>query len=521
MLGTDLWGDALDMALRAGGYVDDPEDETAVRFEKPGDLAKALWPGTVQTPALDLIDEELISALETPDARVAITMPPQEGKSTRVTITGPLFYLMRNPDWRIVIASYQQDLANEFGYAIRSAIQDNQGEDGTLDLGLRIRPDHGAVRNWKLLGYNGGIRVAGVGGGVTGRPADALFIDDPISNMEQAESKRYRDRVWNFWTAVGSTRLAPGAPVFVVLTRWHHDDLIGRLKAGEDGHLWKVINIPAQADHDPDKGEEDPLGREPGVYLQSARKRTPKDWDAIKIRVGPRVWNALYQGRPTAVRGGIFTSDWEEYDEPFWMERKDGSKFIPGLAWPEWEVAQSWDMAFKDLDSSDYVVGQVWVRKGVRAFLVHQVRRRMNFTETCEAVEEVTALWPQAVQKFVEDKANGTAVINALQKRIPGFIPIEPEGSKFARASAISPLSHSGNIVLPAPLGSDGLPFAPWIVDFKEECRDFPNGANDDQVDAMSQAVNRILLMPLMEESVVEPEEFTEHDARGWSISPV
>jgi predicted phage terminase large subunit-like protein len=339
--------------------------------------------------------------------------------------------------------------------------------------------------------------------------------------MEQAESIKYRDRAWNFWLSVGGPRLAKGAPVIVILTRWHHDDLVGRLKAAEDGDKWRVLNIPAEADHDPLKGEADPLDREPGEFLISARGRTEEDWEAIKIRSGPRVWNALYQGRPTPLRGGIFCDDWPEFDTPVWVERRDGSFWIPGLRWPDLELVQSWDFAFKDLESSDYVVGQVWLRRGVECLLVDQIRDRLSFTKTLDAFEEMTARWPQATQKFIEDKANGPAVINSLRKKIGGIIPIEPEGSKYARASAISPFTHAGNIILPAPLSADGKPFAPWVGVFKQEARDFPNGANDDQIDAMSQALNRLLLNPLIDQGIIEPDEFRAQEERGWTISPV
>jgi predicted phage terminase large subunit-like protein len=497
-------------------------EEVQPRFPTPGALAAALYPATVQTPALQAIDEAVKWAYETPDARLIISMPPQEGKSTRVTICGALWFLIQDPDLRVAIASYNQDLANEFGRFIRDHISTNSGQDDSLDLGLRIRPDNGAVSSWRLNHEHiGGVRSVGLASGLTGRPADALFIDDPIANMEQAESIKYRERAWNFWLTVGSTRLAKGAPVIVILTRWHHDDLAGRLVAAEDGHKWRVLNIPAQADHKLEEGEADPLGREPGEYMVSARGRTPADWDAIKIRSGPRVWSALYQGHPSPLRGGIFCDDWPEYDTPIWAVRKDGSRWVPGLRWPDMEICQSWDMAFKDLKTSDWVVGQVWLRRGVDCFLLDQVRGRMSFTKTIEAFEEMTAKWPQAVQKFIEDKANGPAVISALKRKIPGMIPIEPEGSKYARAVAISPFTHSSNVILPAPLAADGTPFAPWVSEFKHECQDFPNGANDDQVDAMSQALNRLLLAPLLEEGIIEPDEFTSREARGWSISPV
>jgi len=189
---------------------------------------------------------------------------------------------------------------------------------------------------------------------------------------------------------------------------------------------------------------------------------------------------------------------------------------VPGIGRDDHELVQSWDLAFKGTDTSDFVVGQVWLRIGQNAYLLDQVRRRMNFNESCEAIKALSAKWPQALAKYVEDKANGPALINALQSTVPGLIPIEPEGSKYARISAVSPLAWSGNVQLPS------ASFAPWIDEFLMEALSFPSGANDDQLDTFSQAVNQLLLRPLMNNGrIIEPDVYDEYNAQGWSISPV
>ena len=397
----------------------------------------------------------------------------------------PLWMLRRDPDLRIAIVSYGQDLADEFGRNIRNLIQTNSGDDGTLDLGLRIAPDNGAASRWRVAGRRGGIRSVGFGAGLTGRPADALFLDDPIKDAKQADSPTWREAVWKFWQSVGNTRLAPGAPVVVVLTRWHEDDLAGRMLAAEDGHRWRVINIPAQADHDPNKGQVDILGREPGQFLESARRRTVVQWEQIKTASGERVWNSLYQGRPSPGTGLIFRREWwKYYDIPQWIVEDDGS--CRALSFDE--VIQSWDMAFKDTDGSDYVVGQVWGRRGVDAYLLDQVRGRFSFVESCNRVRALSAKWPQAHAKLVEDKANGPAVISQLRAIVGGLIAVEPDGSKLARASAVSPFVQAGNVWVPS------VELAPWVDGYIEEHASFPMAAHDDQVDTTSQALNRLLL---------------------------
>jgi predicted phage terminase large subunit-like protein len=481
----------------------------AAKWSTPGQMAQATNAKTIQTPALDLIDAALVEAFNTPDSRLIVCMAPQEGKSVRVANDFPIWALTQNPDLRIVTASYAQNLANRNGRAIRNRIQT------TPALDLTIAQDNGAVHEWTLAGHQGGVLSVGIGAGVTGRPADMMIIDDPIKDRKEADSETYRDNVWDWWTDAASARLAPGAPVIVILTRWHQDDLAGRLTERDKEASWKVLNIPAQADHRPEKGETDPLGRKPGEFMVSARGRSLKQWLMRKATAGARTWASLYQGRPSPDSGGVFPQEWARYSQPMWIDHHDGSRRVPGIGRDDHELVQSWDLAFKDTKSSDYVVGQVWLRVGNTAYLLDQVRARLNFTATCQAIEAMSAKWPQAVAKFVEDKANGPAVMNALSKKVFGMIPIEPEGSKYARASAISPLTESGNVILPS------AELLPNVEDLIEEARNFPNSAHDDTIDALSQAINRLLLMPTTAaDDLIEPDEYEEADLRGYAITP-
>lgn len=483
----------------------EPERAEARRWETPGILAHDFEPRTVQTPALDLIDAELVRLADTPDGRLIISMPPQEGKSSRVGKWFPAWTLKHKPDTRIVAASYGQALARRNGRAIRDVITYNP------TLGMRIREDVSAQHEWQLEGHEGGVYAVGIGGALTGRPADLAIIDDPIKDRKEAESAAFRQHVWDWWTDVVATRLAPGAPVVLILTRWHDDDLAARLLAAEDGHLWRVLNIPAQADHDPAKGETDPLGRQPGEFLASARGRTVAQWEAIKVRSGARTWASLYQGRPSPAIGDLFHREWwKQYDSPMWTVRNDGAHLAIGAD----EVITSWDMAFKASDTSDYVCGQVWGRWGMRAYLLDQVHERLSFVETTKAARNLRAKWPQSTRTFVEDKANGPAVINALSRTVPGLIPVEPDGSKYARASAIAPFAEAGQIFLPAP------ELAPWVGDFVEEHAAFPNGRHDDQVDTHTQAINRLLLSPLLDGSLVIDAGDFDSDLDDYEISP-
>lgn len=483
------------------------------KYATPGELAQALDPKTIQTPALDLIDSKLVQVQTGEIDRLMLSMPPQEGKSQRTSRRFPLWLLQMNPDLRIAIVSYAHGIARRWGRVIRDDIREHP------ELGLVVDPASSAQHEWNLLGHEGSVYCVGIKGSLTSRPVDVLIIDDPYKDAEQADSEAWQETVAEFWTEVAIPRLAPGAPVVIIQTRWRQNDLSGTLQAGDDAGEWSVLNIPAQADHDPNKGETDPLGREPGEFMQSARtnKRTglPRsraEWEKRKREVGARAWNALYQGRPAPAEGDLFKRDrWSQYTQPLWLTYDDGTRHVTNFD----QLLISWDMAFKDTKSSDYVVGQVWMRRGADIYLLDQIRGRMDFVTTCDKFRELAARWPQALLKLVEDKANGTAVMNSLRRIVQGIVPEEPHGSKLARATAVSPLQEAGNVWLPSP------ELAPWVGDFIEECAAFPNGAHDDQVDTFSQAGNRLILAPLLEQRAhEEPEEFEELDALGWTVSP-
>jgi predicted phage terminase large subunit-like protein len=479
------------------------------RYPTPGALAKALHPKTVQTRALDLIDAELVRLRTEPDGRLIITMPPQEGKSVRVAGDFPTWWLTEvDHNARIVAASYSQTLAGRNGLAIRRRITQNKPL-----LGLALAPDNGAVHDWTLDGYSGGVYSIGIGGGLTGRPADLMVIDDPIKDRKEADSEVFRENVWDWWQSVAAARLAPGAPVVVILTRWHEDDLAGRLTASDEFGDWRVLNIPAQADHDPNKGETDVLGRQPGEFMDSARKRTLAQWQRRKREAGARAWQAQYQGKPSPPGGTVLLREWwKYYDSPPWVVREDGAHILPGVDGHDVELIQSWDMTFKDTAGTDFVVGQVWMRRRAEAFLLDQVRDRMSFVETLQRFRALSAKWPQAVLKLVEDKANGPAVISSLGKKVGGIVPEEPTGSKHARASAIAPFAEAGNLWLPTP------EICPWVEELVEEAAGFPTATHDDQVDAMSQAVNRLLLMPLLAGDVYGEDDL-DPDLADYGIS--
>lgn len=412
-------------------------------------------------PHLELICSELEEVEAGRLDRLILTVPPRHGKSMSVTETFPAWYLGRNPDRRVIETSYSDDLSRTFGDKCRRKIE----LFGPELWGLEIDRRRADKSDWGIRNHDGGMISSGIGGSITGKGADLMIIDDPIKNRQEADSQTYRNRVWSEWTSTLATRLHPGAAVIVIMTRWHEDDLAGRLLREEPGR-WKLLNLPAVAE------ENDPLGRPVGTALWPSRYGED-ELAKIKVTVGSRDWAALYQGRPAPASGNIFNrSWWKEYPLPPKEQERNMER-----------VLLSWDCAFKDSGGSDFVVGQVWGKRGGDFFLLDQVRDRMDFPATVKAVRAQAAKWPRATGKLVEDKANGTAVIASLKRDIPGLIPVEPHGGKVVRANAVSPFVEAGNVFLPQAR------HAPWIGDFIEECAAFPNGGNDDQVDAMTQAL--------------------------------
>jgi hypothetical protein len=296
--------------------------EAIARFPMPGHLAQFLRRDSVQTPLLDKLDEVITQAWHGVQRRWIISTPPQEGKTTRISQDGSLWLLLRDPSLRIAVASYEQGIASQPTLAVRQFIELHgagyKGERKDLDrvdvLGLTLDPDRAQQTNWALTDIPGrkgagGMLAVGVGSAFTGRPVDVLIVDDPLKDAKQADSPVYRQAAKDWFQAVASARLSGRAIVIVIQTRWHEDDLSGWLIKEDDARVTPIyarLNIPAQA------GQNDPLGREPGEWLVSARGRTREEWEAKPDQIGVRWWNALYQGVPSAPEGGSFKRQWFE-----------------------------------------------------------------------------------------------------------------------------------------------------------------------------------------------------------------
>ena len=424
--------------------------------------------GTYQhAPHTKLMAQKLQQVEEGKIKRLIILLPPRHSKSRTVSETFPSYFIGKGKhqgkDRRVILTSYGDSLARRFGRYNRNIIE----EYGEKVFNVKLDQSNTSITNWSLAGSDAGMISTGIGGGITGEGADLLIIDDPIKNRKEADSITYRNMIWDEWQNTLYTRLQPDGAVIIIVTRWHEDDLVGRLLNPNYGEVedWDIVRLPAIAE----KG--DLLGRKEGEPLWPERN-FDKNWaEKTKAAVGSRVWASLYQQRPAPAEGNITNREWwQYYDE------------LPDLE----EMIQSWDLTFKKTQTGSYVVGQVWGAKGPDRYLIDQVRARLDFTGTLRAIRTLSKKYPEARQILIEDAANGPAIISTLRREIGGIIPIKPEGSKEERAAAVSPQIEAGNVFLPRP-GK-----APWVQDFIEEWAVFPLGEYDDQVDAASQALNRL-----------------------------
>jgi predicted phage terminase large subunit-like protein len=439
---------------------------------------------------------EAVEAVERGESRyLAVSMPPRMGKTTMIAIYLTVWVLRRHPDWPVILTSHDPVLATSWGRAIRRLAIDRP------ELGIRVAADAGAASKWETTA-GGTVLSRSIGQSIIGQGAKILVIDDPHKGLAEAHSEVARDRVWVWWRGDAYTRLDRGGHlVIVVQTRWHEDDLIGRLTSREhegDPDDWEVISFPAIAE------EADVLGRKPGEPLLSPQvpDETPEQaletWGKIEVSVGSYVWAANFLCRPAPAKGAIFDVSWFRYWTTNEHHVTDDGRVVyldPLAPAPDGEGAgrwlDSWDMAFKATDDSDYVVGGRWLMRGANRYLIQLVRERLRFTQTVEKMRTWNSregTGAHVHERLVEDKANGTAVIDVLKEEIPGIIPINPTESKVARARAVTPEVESGNVLLPYP----GDPGNEWVPDYLAEFRSFPTGAHDDQVDMTTQALRRM-----------------------------
>lgn len=445
-------------------------------------------------PHLDYLSSRLANAMKDVERGVSrkltVSMPPREGKSQMVSVYLPLWILSKHPSWKIGLISHSPTLAAGWGRQIRREVEEHGHR-----LGISIAPDAGAVMDWETTEHGSVLSRSAPGQSVTGKGFNVLIIDDVVKDFADAHSKTSREAIWDWWKANAYTRLEPPSLVVVVGTRWHEDDFIGRLLSSSyegDPDEFETISFPAIAE------EADVLGREPGEPLLSPIIDETEDealdrWAGIRSSVGEYAWAGLYMQKPQPATGSIFKVDSFRYWTTNGNHLRDGDDSVVFLRPADLSGARwvdSWDATFKGTDSSDFVVGQRWAMQGKKRFLIDQSRGRRSFTETLQVMRDwndpnrLGSKW--VYEKLVEDAANGPAIIDTLRQEMDGIKPISPRSSKESRARAVTPEIEGGFVYLPHPemVGYE------WVTDLVAEMRAFPNSTNDDQVDALTQALN-------------------------------
>jgi predicted phage terminase large subunit-like protein len=454
-----------------------------------------------------------------------VNIPPGHAKSLLTAVFWPAWRWIDHPEARWLFSSYREPLATRDSVKCRRLIESPWYQER---WGGRYQLSDDQNQKSRFENTRTGYRVVVPMSAGTGERGDYVVVDDPHS-VDQAESDTERRSAIEWWSGSMATRLndlATGHKI-VIMQRLHEADLTGDLLA-KGGYDW--LCLPEE--FEPERrcitsiGWTDPR-RQSGELLWPD-KVSQADLERLKVELGYYRYAAQYQQRPAPAEGGLLKRCWWRYWcpahshlPPVSVRMPDGEvRNIPAVPLPDRldQVVQSWDLAFKDLATSDYVVGQVWAAVGADRFLLDQRRERMDMPRTVEAIRAMSEKWPRGTAKLVEDRANGPAVIASLQHEIAGLIGVNPEGGKIARAAAVSPQIEAGNVYLPHPA------ITPWVEGLVEECTSFPHAAHDDQVDALTQALNRLrgvssAIYTMAESQItVEPFEIPCHWPRAFGM---
>ena len=394
-----------------------------------------------------------------------VLMPPGSAKSTYTSVIFPAWWLTLHPRSSIIATSHTSDLAEHFSRLVRNLVAD-QGSS----IGMTVLTGDGAADRWQTS-FGGRYAAVGLRGAVTGRRADLILIDDPIKSQNEADSAHLRDRAWDWFRFDLITRLTPRGRIVLIMTRWHEEDLGGRL-LGQSDSDWRVLRLPALAEVG------DPLGREIGAPLWPEWE----DTQALlrrRLSVGERAWWALYQQSPRPLEGSFFKTVKIEVIET-----------APD---PEsMSVVRAWDLAAtikNDENDPDWTVGLKMHRTNTGHFVILDVIRVRASAWQVECLLAETARRDGRDVLISLPQDPGSAGKSAASQFVRNLAGHQVEatletGEKAVRASAVAAQVEAGNV---------SVVRGAWNAQFLEELRDFPNGRKDDQVDALSRAFWRLL----------------------------
>jgi predicted phage terminase large subunit-like protein len=426
---------------------------------------RVVWRRYQHAPHLAVIDRALVQVARYVETggregigRLMLFGPPRHGKSMTARLFAPWF-LGRNPDKRFMLLSYAASLAEKHSRASRNLIR-SPFYQGVFP-GVGLAEDSRAVDSWDIAAHDGGMDAIGFGGSMTGKGAHVLFVDDAVKSREEAESAVIRDRTFDSFTNDAYTRLEPGGAAVIDMTRWHADDLAGRLLESMPGQ-WRTLRLPAIAE------DNDPLGREEGEALWPARYPL-ETLREIEAAIGTYAFAALYQQNPLPVGGRLFdTTRIEVMDhEP---ECSDLVRF--------------YDLAVTAKRRSDYTAGlKLGVTRDERLIVLDVWRGQRELPDVHEAIVQNAQLDSPRTRIRLEAEKAGIVGLQFLLRdaRMRPYTvdAVPPEGDKFTRAGPVAARVNAGRLALVR---------GAWNRAFLDELAAFPVGANDDQVDALSGA---------------------------------
>jgi predicted phage terminase large subunit-like protein len=389
--------------------------------------------------------------------RLLVLMPPGSAKSTYASLVFPAWWFHRHPGSQVIATSHTQELASHFGRGVRNFVAEHSD---WLGFGL-TKDSHAAYR---FSTSNGGIYFAtGLGGAITGRRADLVLIDDPVKSHAEAESALHRDAAWNWYRSELIPRLKPGGRIVLIMTRWHTDDIGGRLMEAADG--WTVLRLPAFAEAN------DPLQRAPGAALWPEWEDAA-ELERKRVSLGERVWTSQYQQRPMQPGGALFRAQRIETIETCSAE----TKFVRA-----WDLAAT---AAGDGRDPDWTVGLKLGREpSGRLIVADVVRLRAGPHEVAETIIATARRDGAGVAiGLPQDPGQaGKQQVAWLASRLAGFrVHASPEtGAKIIRAQPVAAQIEAGNFAMLR---------AHWNQILSSELEEFPLGRKDDQVDALSRA---------------------------------
>lgn len=419
------------------------------------------------------------------DGRLMLFLPPRHYKSQLVTVRYTAWRMTQEPALRCIIGCYNQTLAEKFSRQVRRFVRQD----------IMLSRERTAVDDWETM-QGGGLRAVGVGGGVTGHGANLVVIDDPVKSREEANSEAYRDRCWDWFRDDIYTRLEPGASIILIMTRWHEDDLAGRILE-EIPEGWDILRLPAISETQAERDEwarehhqplhqPDPIGRKPGLPLDP--DRFPLAVLEEQRRVLGASFSALMQQRPQELQGGMF--------------KRDDFLIVDGL--PEDEPVLRSIVAIDKAGSDkagDYtaIVLMCRTRRGL-FYVLDVIRGQWEAGDREQKIIETVNDWHDlhGVRHVWLEQEPGSGGKESAQNTARSLARYVVEyalstGDKATRAEPAA--AGVGNGLVRLVRGR-------WNRELINELCTFPSGAHDDQVDAFSAGYNKLAALPLGERRV-------------------